>query len=101
MYALTMGSYAVLGIVCLGSIYWIYRLGLNIGASRQKDKDERVINEWLKENAPDIYNGHIGIDALRVSSDDAWGEDTRAGVEIRIVSDKAADGGGDASGNSG
>ncbi len=98
---LTIGSYIVIILLLVGIVLWIYRRGKAEGASQQKAEDEEIINEWLKENASDIYNGHIGINAFRVSSDDAWGsKDSGARVEIRVVSDREADGAGNAGGDS-
>ena len=101
MNALTIGSYAAIALMGILVALWIYRRGKAEGASQQKAEDEEIINEWLKENASDIYNGHIGINAFRVSSDDAWGsKDSGARVEIRVVSDREADGAGNAGGDS-
>ena len=102
MNALTIGSYAAIALMGILVALWIYRRGKAEGASQQKAEDEEIINEWLKENASDIYNGHIGINAFRVSSDNAWGgKDTGARVEIGVVSDTRAHGERDKGDNSG
>ena len=94
MNALTMGSYAAIAIIGFLVLWKLYKLVKAEGASQQKAEDEEIINEWLKENAPDLYNNFYGIDALWVSTKDAWGENTGARATIRIVSDKEADGAG-------
>ena len=92
MNALTIGSYAAIALMGILVLYKLYKLVKAEGASQQKVKDEEAINEWLKENAPDIYNNFYGIDALSVSGEDAWGENSGSRAKIRIISNKEADG---------
>jgi hypothetical protein len=88
MNALTVGSYAAIALIGFLVLLKLYKLVKAEGARQQERKDMEAFNAMLKDVAPDFYADNFGTDALGVLDLEAWGNNTGAKPEFRLVSDK-------------
>ena len=77
MNALTWPSIALIVVLVLGFIYWLSRLLRRDGASQQKDKTNRKVNNVAAELAKRVYDGAIGSRAFRVLKPGKWKPTTK------------------------